>query len=147
MPCPWACRIYATRSVQIALLTLLPVVSARVLWAGTTWDVCRVQQQHCRLTQLRVELGPVRKTIRCWTSAASYARPRSAASRCLPSCPSWIHGLLPIYINQSHLHHVNRHGNGRHMALGTIKPYCRSPTGSGLHTHCAASPIQFDSHI
>lgn len=47
------------RKYEIPLTALLVAFGE---WAGTTWDVCRVQQQHCRLTQLRVELGPVRKT-------------------------------------------------------------------------------------
>lgn len=47
------------RKYEIPLTALLVAFGE---WAGTTWDVSRVQQQHCRLTQLRVELGPVRKT-------------------------------------------------------------------------------------
>ena len=52
-------NLHSMREYEIPLTALLVAFAE---WAGSNGDQSKIKKQHCKLTRLRVELGPVRKT-------------------------------------------------------------------------------------
>ena len=52
-------NLQSMREYDIPLTALLVAFAE---WAGKTGDNCKIKRQHVKLTRLRVDLGPVRKT-------------------------------------------------------------------------------------
>ena len=52
-------NLQSMRDYEIPLTALLVAFAD---WAGSNGDQRKIKKQHCKLTRLRAELGPVRKT-------------------------------------------------------------------------------------
>jgi hypothetical protein len=50
------------RSMRVNEIPLTALLVAFADWAGSTGNECKIKKQHKKLTILRTELGPIRKT-------------------------------------------------------------------------------------